>query len=361
MLKRFKVPLKDRVRVPEESLRRTVTAIFEKMGVAPEDAGLGADTLVMADLRGVETHGVSDMMRGYVSLYRSGALNPRPNWRVVRETPGTATIDADGGLSVILGPKFMAIAVEKARDVGVGMVTVRNAGHSGPIGHHAMVAAKADMVGVAMTARGSGVPPTFGAEGRLGTSPIAIAAPARHEAPFLFDAATSAVASNKIALAQRVGADLPPYWTADPDGVPRTEEGPVPEPGQFMLLPLGGTREMGSHKGYGFSMMAEIMGNLLSGSIPAMVTGSGEGQSYAAYNIAAFTDVDEFKDNMDSVLHKLKTTKPAPGHDRVLYPGLPEHEEEQERRANGIPLHREVVGWFDDIAAELSLPVLDRV
>ena len=135
----------------------------------------------------------------------------------------------------------------------------------------------------------------------------------------------------------------------------------MPEPGQFMLLPLGGTREMGSHKGYGFSMMAEIMGNLLSGSIPAMVTGSGEGQSYAAYNIAAFTDVDEFKDNMDSVLHKLKTTKPAPGHDRVLYPGLPEHEEEQERRANGIPLHREVVGWFDDIAAELSLPVLDRV
>ena len=112
MLKRFKVPLKDQVRVPAESLRRTVTAIFEKMGVAPEDAGLGDDTLVMADLRGVETHGVSDMMRGYVSLYRSGALNPRPNWRVVRETPGTATIDADGGLSVILGPKFMAIAVE---------------------------------------------------------------------------------------------------------------------------------------------------------------------------------------------------------------------------------------------------------
>ena len=361
MLERFKVPPEDQVLVPEESLRQTTAAIFEKSGVAPDDAAVGADTLVTADLRGVESHGVSNMLRAYVSLYASGDLNPRPNWRIVRESPSTATIDADKGLSIILGPRYMSLAVGKAREVGVGLVTVRNAGHAGPVGHHAMLAAREDMIGVVMSAGGAGIPPTFGAEGRLGTNPIAMAAPARNEAPFLFDVSTSAIASNKIRLAQRVGADLLPFWTADPDGTPRTEEGPVPEAGQFMLLPFGGTREQGSHKGYGFSMMAEIMGTLLSGSPSAMVAGYGAGQFYGAYDVAAFTDLDEFKENMDGVLHTLKTTKPAPGHDRVLYPGLSEHEEEQERRANGIPLHREVVQWFDGITAELSLPALQRL
>ena len=120
------------------------------------------------------------MLRAYVSAYQSGDLNPRPDWRVVREAPATATIDADNGLSIILGPGFMSMAVEKARKSGVGLVNVRNAGHAGPIGHHAMVAAEQDMIGVVMSAGGAGVPPTFGAEGRFGTNPIAVAAPARN-------------------------------------------------------------------------------------------------------------------------------------------------------------------------------------
>ena len=135
----------------------------------------------------------------------------------------------------------------------------------------------------------------------------------------------------------------------------------MPGPGEYLHLLLGGTREQGSHKGYGFSMMAEIMATMLAGSPSAMVAGQGHGQSYAAYNVEAFTDLEAFKDNMDAVLRTLRTTPPAPGHDRVLYPGLKEHEDEQDRRANGIPLHHEVVDWFDDITAELSLPGLARV
>ncbi len=124
MLERFKVPKEDEVRVPHESLHETVTAIFEKMGVESEDAALGADVLVTTDLRGVETHGVSNMLRSYVKLYNEGTLNPRPDWHLVRESPGTATIDADRGLAVILGPKAMQIAIDKAKKVGVGMVTM---------------------------------------------------------------------------------------------------------------------------------------------------------------------------------------------------------------------------------------------
>ena len=359
MLERFKVAHEDEVRVPEESLRQTVTAVFEKMGVSPEDSAEGADVLVSTDLRGVETHGVSNMLRLYVEQYNEGTLKPRPNWRIERESPATATIDADDGLAVILGPKAMRIAIDKARNVGVGVVTMHHAGHSGGIGHHAMLAAQEDMVGVCMTATGSGVLPTFAAEARFGTNPIAIAAPARNEAPFLFDAATSAVAGNKLRLAARVGAMLLPGWVAELDGTPIVEETPVKDRGQYLQLPLGGTREQGSHKGYGLALMAEVLGTMLAGVLPSMVDPTtGSRHHFAAYNIASFTDVDAFKDNMDQMLKTLRETRPAPGHERVLYPGLSEYEEEQDRTANGIPLHKEVIRWFDTITGELSLPPL---
>ena len=359
MLERFKVVHEDEVRVSQESLRQTVTAIFEKMGVSPEDSAEGADVLVSTDLRGVETHGVSNMLRAYVQQYNEGSLNPRPNWRIERESPATATIDADQGLAVILGPKAMRIAIEKARNVGVGVVTMHHSGHSGGIGHHAMLAAQEDMVGVCMTATGTGVVPTFGAEARFGTNPIAIAAPAGKEAPFLFDVATSAVAGNKLRLAARVGASLLPGWVAELDGTPIMEETPVRERGQYHQLPLGGTREQGSHKGYGFALMAEVLGTMLGGVLPSMVDSTtGSRHHFAAYNIASFTDLKTFKDNMDQMLETLRETKPAPGHERVLYPGLSEYEEEQDRRANGIPLHEEVIRWFDTITGELSLPPL---
>ncbi len=359
MLERFKVPHEDQVRVPHESLRETVTAIFEKMGTTSEDAAEGADVLVATDLRGVETHGVSNMLRSYVQGYGQGSLNPRPDWKIVRESPGTATIDANKGLAVILGPKAMRMAIEKARNVGIGVVTMFNAGHSGAIGHHAMLAANEGMVGMTCTAGGTLVAPTFGAEGRLGTNPIAIAAPARNEPFLLFDAATSAIAGNKLGLARRVGAPLLPGWIAEMDGTPIMEETPVRERGEYMQLPMGGTREQGSHKGYGFSLMSEVLASALSGAPSSMVDQGGASHHYfAAYNIAAFTDLDTFKDNMDKMLRMLRDTKPAPGHERVMYPGLSEYEEEQERRANGIPLHKEVIEWFADITNELSLPAL---
>ncbi|MDA0770071.1 MAG: Ldh family oxidoreductase [Chloroflexi bacterium] len=360
MLERFKVPEEDQVRVPEDSLRETVAAVFEKMGEVPEDAAIGADVLVRTDLRGVETHGVSNMLRTYVNQYNQGTLNPRPNWKIVREAPGTAVIDADKGLAVILGPKAMNIAIDKARNVGVGFVSMFNAGHSGGIGHHAMLAAEQDMVGMVTTAASLQVVPTFGAEPRYGTNPIAMAAPAKNEPPFLYDAATSAVAGNKLGLARRVGAEMEPGWITKMDGTPIMEEWPVPEQrGTYYHLPLGGTRELGSHKGYGLALMTEVLGTMLSGVLPNMVDLSGGSKhSFTAYNIAAFTDVDEFKEKMDRMLQTLRDTKPAPGHDRVLYPGLSEYEEEQDRRANGIPLHKEVIEWFGDICGELSIPML---
>src|SRR5499426_1114427 len=356
ILERFKVPEKDQVLVSEAALRRTVTQIFEKLGVTPEDAAVGADVLTMTDLRGVETHGVSNMLRAYVRDYRAGKLDPRPGWRIVRESPGTAVIDAERRLGIVIGPKAMRLAVDKARAVGVGVVTVYNSGHFGAIGHFAMQAAAHDMVGVCFTGASVNVVPTFASKPMIGTNPIAIAAPARREAPMLFDAATSAIAGNKIRLAMRLGSPLLPGWVTDKDGHPIMEEKPVFNRDDFYQAPLGGTREQGSHKGYGFALMAEVLSTLLAGALPTMLTpGSGSKNHFAAYNIEAFTDLEQFKDTMDDMLRTLRTAQPAPDQERVLYPGLSEHEEVEKRRANGIPLHKEVIEWFDGITAELGI------
>ena len=359
ILERFKVPKKDQVLVSEAALRRTVTQIFEKLGVSPEDSAEGADVLTMTDLRGVETHGVSNMLRAYVRDYKARKLDPRPGWRVVRESPATAVIDAERRLGIIVGPKAMRLAVEKARNVGVGVVTVCNSGHFGAIGHYAMQAARHDMVGVCFTGAGLSVVPTFASKPLLGTNPIALAAPARHEAPMLFDAATSAIAGNKIRLAMRVGSPLLPGWVTDKEGTPIMEEKPIFDRDDFYQAPLGGTREQGSHKGYGFALMAEVLSTVLSGALPMMLApGSGSKNHFAAYNIEAFTDVEQFKDTMDAMLKTLRTATPAPGEERVLYPGLSEHEEIQERRAHGIPLHKEVLQWFASCTSELGLAPL---
>lgn len=364
MLERFKVPEDLAVKVREGHLRETVTEVFRKMGVPEKDCHLAADVLVKADMRGVETHGVSNMLRSYVNGYNDGSINPTPDWRIVRETPATANIDSDRGLGIIVTPKAMEIAIRKAKDVGVGMVTIQNGRHLGMASYHAMMALEHDMIGVCMTSCPPSVLPTFGAEPRLGTNPIALAAPAGVEPPFVFDAATSTVAGNKLGLARRLGNNLMGGWVADTDGVPIMEEVEPPLPGHqggsgrasSFLLPVGSTREMGSHKGYGMSCIVDILGGILSGGGYGFHPGRPNfGHYVAAYSIEAFMDTAEFKRTMDEWIRMLESTPPAKGHDRVIYPGRIEAEEMAKREAEGIPFHPEVIDWFQEICGELSI------
>lgn len=366
MLERFHVPEADQIRVSEAALRKCVTEIFVACGVPAEDAADGADVLVWADLRGVETHGVSNMMRQYVSWFRSGELNPNPAATILREMPGSAAFDGDRGLGILQGKKAMQLAIDKAHTVGVGVVTMRNSAHLGAVGYFAMQAARQGLIGVCMTAMSKFVLPTFGAEPRLGTNPISIAAPAGNEPFLIYDAATSTIAGNKIGLARRVGANIEPGWIAEADGTPIMDARPVPSGERyalkgFNLLPLGGTREQGSHKGFGLGLMVETLTTMLSGSVPNMVKDQHPlaRHHFAAYNIAAFCDPDEFNETMDAMLQTLAATPPAPGHTRVVYPGLPEHETEVERRAHGIPLHREVIDWFNGCTESFGLDCIE--
>jgi len=362
MLEQFHVPEDLAVRVEPEALRNMATSLFQKVGVPQDDASLAADVLVTADLRGVDSHGVSNMLRSYIRGYNEGTINPNPVWNIERQSPSTATIDCDAGLGVIMGPKAMEIAIEKAKNVGLGMVTMKNSGHMGMVSYYAMLALKHDMIGVAMTAAGPSVLPTFGSELRLGTNPIAVAAPAGKDHPFVLDIATSVVAGNKISLARRIGSLIPGGFIADMEGTPIMEEGPLPE--RYRNLPMGSTRVLGSHKGYGLASVVEILCGILSGggyafSPESLAHPKGHYRHMvAAYRIDAFTDANEFKGLMDEWMQGLKDTPTAPGHDRVLVPGQPEHESELDRGEKGIPLHPEVIQWFQDISKELEVPYL---
>ena len=350
-----------RVRVKEESLRKTVAGVLEKLGETPEDAVLGANTLVGADLYGHETHGINSLTH-YVGQYQAGNLTPNADWKVVREAPAAATIDGGGGHTIILGAKAMNMAIEKAREVGIGAVTLFNCGHSGAVGQYAFQAVKADMIGLTMSSSiHPSVVPTHGAERRVGTNPIAIAAPARSEVPYQFDAATSVVSGGKLEVLSRRGGKLPAGWLVADDGSPLSGIDIKADMEDLMFVPLGGNEDGGSYKGDAFGMLPEILGSLLSGALPSFADDKvGTKHFFCAFNIAAFTDVDRFKDNADRTLRAILDTKPAPGYDRVVYAGVIEHESMQDAQANGIPLQQEVFDSLSKTATEMGIAAVER-
>ncbi|MFN0145888.1 MAG: Ldh family oxidoreductase [Dehalococcoidia bacterium] len=351
---RLQIPPELTVRVPAPAMRAATEDLFQAAGMPADQAAQAADVLIWADLRGVDSHGVSNMMAFYLKDFQSGNTNARPEWKVTHETMATANIDCDRGLGLVVGPAAMRLSIEKAQATGIGCVVAHNGRHFGAAGYHAALALGHDMVGLAMTVGGLSVVPTFGAKPMVGLNPLAIAAPTRHEAPFLFDASMSSVAGNKIRLARRLGAPVAAGWIARTDGTPVMEEEQVPD--NFLMLPLGATREIGSHKGYSLAVMVDILCGLLAGTGPGFQTVGTVSHHFMAYRIDAFTDAETFKDQMDGYMKALRETPPAPGQERVYYAGLPDAEAEADRRANGIPYHREVIDQFRAWAKEYGTP-----
>ena len=199
MLKHYLVPEKDQILVSEEKARAGTTAVFEKMGLPADEAASCADVLMTSDLRGCESHGISNMLRAYIRSYGDGTYNPRPDVKTVRESSVTATWDGDRGLGLHLGPRAMDLAIEKAREHGIGAVSVKNTKHLGMLAYYPLPAVEQDMIGVAMVSAGGSIQlPIFGAEPVFGTQPIAWGAPADKMPPVVFDVATTQVAANKL-------------------------------------------------------------------------------------------------------------------------------------------------------------------
>ena len=260
MLERFHVPEDIAVKVDHKDIFKVVENIFLKMGMSKEDAFVSADVLIYADVRCIESHGVSNMLRRYVQSFAENDINPTPKPKVIRLKGAVATLDSDAGHGLVVGPYAMKMAIEKAKDYGIGSVTVINGRHFGACAYHAEMALEHNMIGIAMTTGGLMVAPVNGAEARVGLNPIGVAVPTKEEPPFIFDASMSSVAGNKIALAQRIGVKVMPGWIAKKDGTPIMEETEVPD--EYLMLPAGGTREIGSHKGFS-TFMSHFLSSLL--------------------------------------------------------------------------------------------------
>jgi len=352
--------------IPYSELLEFTIAIFRRIGCPEKDAHTAAVTLLSADLRGIDSHGVARLI-GYVRLQEAGRANPKPNVRVIHETPSTAVVDGDSGLGLVVAPFAMQVAIEKAEKVGTGWVSVQNSNHFGIAGYHALQAVKKDMIGVAMTNASALVAPTFSVERLLGTNPICFAIPAGEEPPFVADLATTTAANGKLEILQRKSEEAPLGWIQDKEGNPSVDPHELRSGGA--LLPLGGDRDHGSHKGYALGAVVDILSAVLSGAnygpwvppfpayvpMPVGMPGKGIGHFIGAMRVDAFRPADEFKQHMDNWIRRFRSAKPAPGHDKVLIPGDPEREMEAERLAAGIPLLPPVVEDLKALALKLGV------
>jgi LDH2 family malate/lactate/ureidoglycolate dehydrogenase len=343
-------------RVDHKRLTEFLQRCFEKLGVPPVDAQIAADVLVAADLRGVDTHGVIRInpTSWYVKWLRDGEMNPNPRVSLVSERPSAALIDGDRGMGMIIGHRAMELAIKKAKETGVAMVGVRNSRHFGMSAYYAMRALPHDMIGIAMTNASRQVVPTYGREARFGTNPVCFAAPALGQLPFVLDMATTTAAAGKLELAARLGNSIPSGWALNEDSEPTRN--PRAAQKARRLLPLGGTREGGSHKGYGLAIMVEILCGVLTGTVTALNPNQDpRGHFFGAIAIEAFRPVREFKNDMDRLIRELKSTPPAKGQERVYVAGEIEFETEKERTAKGIPLIESVLAGLKAVAEQLSV------
>lgn len=342
--------------------------VFVKMGCPEGQAKTASDALVSADLRGVDSHGVA-RLSGYVRLWEAGRIKPEPNIQIVHETPSTAVVDGDAGLGLVVGPDAMQVAMEKARDVGTGWVSVRNSNHFGIAGYHSMLALKEDMIGISMTNASPLVAPTWSKEQLLGTNPIAVAIPAGEEPPFIADFATTTAANGKLEILQRKQQEAPIGWVQDKEGLASTDPSELKKGGA--LLPLGSDREHGSHKGYCLGSIVDIFSAVLSGAsygpwAPPFVSflpladdmpGEGLGHFFGAMRIDAFQPKDSFKSHMDNWIKRFRSASPVNGYESVLVPGDPEREMEKERIKEGFnilgPVEKDLKGLAEKFGLTL--------
>ena len=349
-----------------EQLSGFTKNIFLKIGCSQNDAAIATETLLSADLRGVDSHGVA-RLTGYVRLWEAQRVNATPTIKIIHETPSTAVVDGDAGLGLVVAPFAMQIAIDKAKNVGTGWVSVQNSNHYGIAGHHAMMALQHEMIGISMTNASALVAPTFSKDKMLGTNPIAVAIPAGNEQPFVADFATTTAANGKLEILQRKNKPVPTGWVQTKEGGQSLNAHELKDGGA--LLPLGGNRAGSSHKGYMLGSIVDIFSGVLSGAnygpwvppfpayiaMPPNMPGKGIGHFFGAMRIDAFRPAKDFKKDMDQWIKAFKNATPINENEKVIIPGEPEAAIEKERKNNGIPIATTVVNDLKELGKKFDV------
>ena len=357
--------MEDPVVIAHPRLHAFIVSVLTAMKMPAPRAEITAGLMVRTDLRGVDSHGIG-MLPRYHELWQSGFLVPEADPTVVRDDMATALHDGGKGFGHYVSSLAMRQAIEKARTYGIGIVAVRNSGHYGAAANYSMMALEHDLIGFSTTnSPYVAMVPTFGRAPMLSTNPISFAAPAGRHAPFVLDMATTTVAVGKLSVASRWKKPIPAGWALDDSGTPTTD--PFVALKHRLLTPLGGTRDLGSHKGYGLGMMVDILCGILPGAVYGDLFFRSDrrerrvqdvGHCFAAIDPARFRSIDEFKRDMDDMFEALRSSPKADGHDRIMIAGEPEAESERRRRAEGIPVAPALVEQCNVLARGLGVPGL---
>ena len=344
---------------PADALREWTREVFQKVGVSRDDATLLAETLIEANLRGVDTHGITRMLCVYVERIQKGIVSPTSSMAVVREKASTALIDCHNSIGQVGAAYAMRTAIEKARQTGVAFTAVTHSNHYGMAAYWAMMALPHGMIGFSAVNAPAAVAPTGGRTAMLGTNPFAIAIPAGKELPVVLDLATTLVSRGRIILYANQNKPLEPGWAFDECGVATTDPHAALK---GLLAPIG------DYKGYGISLAVDFLCGVLTGSnygahFPGFLADNMEkpsdiGSVFAAVNVESFMDLPEFKAAIDKAIQEIKTSDKAEGVKRIYIPGEIEFETKAERLAHGIPIPESVVKELVALGSELNLPFI---
>ena len=343
------------IRVNHEKLHALGMRCLMAVGVPEDHARMTVDVLLCSDLRGIESHGFARFVDMYITRIRDGRIRLDAQARVVEDALAAATIDGDGGLGFVASTMAMNLAIDKASRTGVGMVSVRNSTHYGPASPYALMALPHDMIGISMTTGGNSVAPPGGASRLYGLNAMAFAAPCRPpEPPFVLDMATSVVAAGKFEIYRRRGQPVPLGWGMTAEG--EWFEGDANQYYQGgIILPLGGDAARGAWKGFGLSVMVDVLTGVLSGGHSSGELRGGANHFFGALRIDAFGPAERFYDQMDSMKTHYRAAPRLPEAGPLTFAGDPEAAMEADYRANGVPFHPSILDNIRRLCGELGI------
>lgn len=361
--------MSQKIRINRGRLERFCTDVFIKLGMPQDEAQDSAEILVAADARGIESHGVGRLWRYKNGLQKGimkGAIQPT----LLRETPISLVLDANGAMGLSLSKRTMARTIEKAIVSGAAFSSVRNSNHFGIAGFYSEMAARKDMIGIGMTNTAALGVPTFGRKAMFGTNPIAFSIPAHDGRMFTLDMATTVVTRGKIEVYDRENKPLPSGWAVDTRGKGTSDAHRLLEDMLYQrgggLLPLGGEGELLSgYKGYGLAEVVDILTAILSGGvfgqavIDSQATSARVCHFFGALRLDLFRDPEAIKFDMDRLLNELEKAEPAEGCQRVYYAGLKEHEAEVESARLGVQISEKVASQLRQIGEELGVELAE--
>jgi LDH2 family malate/lactate/ureidoglycolate dehydrogenase len=342
------------LRIKAEDLFQFSLEALERVGVKEKDAEIVAENIILANLRGIDSHGVA-RLPVYVRRVKEGLINPSAPIEVVKDHGSVALIDAHNNFGQVAAMKAAFLAAEKAKNLGVGVVAVKNSNHFGMAAHYVMKLTEQKLIGIVLSNGPPAIAPWGGINPMFGTNPICIGFPMDGEESIILDMAVSVVARGKIRLAALKGEKIPEGWALDEEGNPTTDPKAALK---GSLVPIGGP------KGYGLALSIDILCGLLTGSnygwrvkeLNDFSGPSGTGTFIEAIKIEFFKPYHEYMDAIKEYVKEVKSCPRKRGVNEIFLPGEIERIEASQRKKLGIPLDDEVLAALKSMAKELQIP-----